>query len=363
MTAPRKRQATPGWIVLLGAALCPPWTTLASADQIIVDGVNYPGARVLSLEEGQLQFRSAEGTLRKAWLNDVDMIWIDRGGRFADFNQAERFLADGHPQRAAVRYRRAQRSAEEFWLDLIAVRLLLAHDASGQLDKAVGDFIRVLRGRWTGPIAAAHLIPKGFPAKRDSRVERAIEQLETAIRRNTEPTQRVLLALAHYEVSRRYGDGTVEVEARRILGLRIPEPIRSEPVYAILLEALRSSLEKGVDQEALTAMDRAVRNCPRRLLPDVLLLKGRTLLSAAASRDDLIRAAWSLLRVPIHFPDDPKAAAGLYHASVAVERLGRPDKAMELLEECLAHARLDEKMQPLADAARKRLETAAKSGG
>jgi hypothetical protein len=69
------------------------------------------------------------------------------------------------------------------------------------------------------------------------------------------------------------------------------------------------------------------------------------------------------MRVVIHFPDDGRAAQGLYGAALAVERIGRKDKAIELLTECLGHAHLDEQTRRWAAAMLARLELARKSGG
>jgi tetratricopeptide (TPR) repeat protein len=338
--------------------------TLTRADQIITGEVNYTGAKIVSLEQGQLRFRSADGRLRTAWLDNIGLMILDRGGAFADFNQAERFLASGEPERAVVRYGRALRPSEAFWSDLIAARLLQACDAAGQLDKATGNFIRLAQSRWAGPPAAARLFPKTVPAQRDGKVVRAIDQLDSALRKAPDPPQRVLLELLRYDILRQSGDPRAAQAAQRVAVLSIPPSARSEPAYTILLEGLREALGGDAESAALAALNDAIRDCPESLLPGFLLLKGRTLIRSASTREEIIRACWPLMRVAIHFPKDAGAAEGLYDAAQAVERIGRVDRAIELLEECLGHPRLTPETRRSAETALMRLRgTAGAAGG
>ena len=69
------------------------------------------------------------------------------------------------------------------------------------------------------------------------------------------------------------------------------------------------------------------------------------------------------MRVAIHFPDDAGAADGLYGAARAVERIGRVDKAIELLEECLGHPRLTPQTRRSAETALMRLRGGAGAAG
>jgi hypothetical protein len=103
----------------------------------------------------------------------------------------------------------------------------------------------------------------------------------------------------------------------------------------------------------LVALDGFIRHCPEEMLPQALLLKGRALLETAQTRDELVRASWPFLRVAIHMTENPLAAEGLLGAAEVMEALDRPDKAVELLEECLAHQAAT---QATKDCARKALE-------
>lgn len=344
----------------IGLFVCGGFAVLASpapADQVVAKGTSYAGAKVLGFEQGRLRFRAADGRLLTQWMNDIDLMVVDRGGVFDDFNLAERFFQAGEFDKSAVRYERAFRLSDEFWPDLAAARLVMAYDRIGQLDKATMNFIRVVRGRFAGPATAARLVPQTIPAKRDAKFTRAIEQLDAALSQNPGETLRVLFEVLRYEVLRRAEDERAARAAATVAALAPPEAVRSEHVFAVLLAALRETLQSGVTTERLANLDRAVRDCPDSSLPSFLLLKGETLLRTAAAREDIIRASWPFLRVVVHMPDDPRAAGGLLGAASAVERLGRGDQAIAFVEECLAHKRLSDETRGKAQVMLTRLRS------
>ena len=344
----------------IGLFVCGGFAILASpapADQVVAKGTSYAGAKVLGFEQGRLQFRAADGRLQTQWANDIDLMVVDRGGVFDDFNLAERFFQAGEFDKAAVRYERALRLSDEFWPDLAAARLVMAYDRIGQFDKATMNYIRVVRGRFAGPATAARLVPQATPAKRDAKFTRAIEQLDSALGQNPGETMRVLFEVLRYEILRRAEDERAARAAATVAALPLPEAIRSERVYAGMLAALRETLQSGVTAEQLAYLDRAVRDCPDASLPGFMLLKGESLLRTAVAREDIIRAAWPFLRVVVHMPDDPRAAEALLGAASAVEHLGRPDQAVTFVEECLAHKRLSDETRGKAQAMLTRLRS------
>jgi hypothetical protein len=335
-------------LLLVGAGLAP----RVRADQVVMSDANYPGARIVGMERGQLRFRSADGGLHNVWLDEVELILVDRHGLFDDFNQAERFRGEGQAARAVLRYRRAHRLAEDFWVDLIAARMLLACDAAEQLDNAVLNFIRVAQGTHAGLPAAARLLPEAIPPERTKRAQRAIEQLHAAESKDSEKGHQALFQLLRFEILRRTGDARAELLAPHAGDLAIPAEARTPEVYAIVLHALRAWLRGEITAPGLAALDRALGTCPEGAMPGLLLLKGETLQRTAATRDQMLRAAWPLMRVAIHFPDSPEAPEGLYGTARILARIGRADKAADLLAECIAHESVSEETRAAAMAAR-----------
>ena len=327
------------------------------ADQLVVGDTEIRDAKIIELKAGQLRFRTADGKTRSAELDAVRMIVVDRSGLFVDFNQAERFFAAGEPARAVSRYRRSLPLATDFWGDLIAARLVQAYDAADQLDEAVQMLIRVLRSERSGPAAAARLVPQRIPGNRDARAMRSLERIDAALSKGPGEAQRVFLSLLRYEILRRLADDRAVSAARVAAPVRLPEGMRTERMYGIQLEAMQTamladaSVPPSVRGAVMAALEQAVLDAPRGSLPGLLLLKGRVLLAGAASRDEWMRATWPLLRIVIHFADDPAAADGLLLAAVAVEHIGRADKAADMLEECIHHPRVSDETRRAADAA------------
>ncbi len=331
----------------------------AHADQVVANQTSHTDASIVGFGDGRLRFRSADGALQSVWIDQVDLLFVDRGGAFADLNEAERYLATGELEKAAVRYRRALAITVDFWSDLATARLLAVLDQIGKIDRTAMQFIRLLGRDGAGAAAAARLIPQNMPARQDGKSARALGQLDAAIRKKSAEAQQVVLRLVRYELLRRTGDQRADGEATRVAAMVIPDSIRTGRVYAIVLRAMETALNGQVQPAVLEGLDRAILDCPEEHVASFLLLKGQDLLRSALVKEEIIRASWPFLRVVAHMPDDPRAIDGLFGAAIALERLGSPEKAIQLLEECLAHEQMN-------DPARGRVKTMLKrlrSGG
>lgn len=339
----------------LSAAVC----SHARADQIRIGDENFVRARITGLKDGQLQFRTFSREARSVWLSDIDMLIVDTVGGFADFNDAERFLAAGEPGKSLVRYQRALRGRDDFWGEVMSARLCIAADRAGRISDAVLNFIRVVRGSSSGIPAAARLIPVNVDASKAAEVRRALDHLDAALDRVRSADQAALFRLARFEILRTTDNSAALAEAYVVGRLEVPQDARTDRVYRIKYAALDRALRERVTKDDLEGMDRAIAECPEAILPDFLLLKGQALLRSATEEKQIVRAAWALMRVAIHMPDDPRAAAALYHAALAMERLGRPGKAADLLAECLGHDRILKEDRDRCEAAQRRI----KAGG
>lgn len=326
---------------------------IAAADQIITTGENFAPVEVITFEDGAVKFRRPEGRVESAWIDQITMIVVDRGGFFDDFNQAERFIQSHEHERAISRYKRALRSAEGHWQALIAARAVAACDQAGQLDDAVQYWVILLRGPHGGLAGAARMMPQHVPTSPSGRVDRALRFLDGALAVDPPADERALLVLVRYAILKRVGDDRTTLAAEEATTVELPEPARTAPVYEIQWEAFRHVLNQATADGLLAPLDQALRTCPDGLLPRFLMLKGETLSLRTRSRDDLLRAAWPYLRVAIHFPDDPLAPAALSQAALILERAGLVDKARGLWEEAIRHSRGTNEVR---DEARRRLE-------
>ncbi|MBI1825440.1 MAG: hypothetical protein HY287_05760 [Planctomycetes bacterium] len=326
--------------------------TAASADQLVVSKVNYMSARLMNVEVGQIVFRSSDGAVHREWLSDVDLILIEHGGTFDDFNQAERMAAAGEPDKAAVRYERAMRLADEAWADMTAARLLRVYDRSGQFEKTAAMFVRVAQGKRTGPALAARMFPHEAPTKKDAKFARAMETLDAALAAEPGEGIRVVVEALRFEWLRQVGDVRANRIARGFPAMPIPENVGTESLYRIVREALGVWMEKEASPTAMDALDASIRDCPAANLPDFLMLKGDVLSRSAQTREEMIRASWPYLRIAIHMADDPRAADALFAAAGLMQRLERPNWAASLTDECLAHPRISASTKARATAFR-----------
>lgn len=318
------------------------------ADQIVIAGKNHVGAKVISYEIGTLTFRTSDGRTQSSFVDPIELLIVDRGGSLEDFNQAERFLADGDADKAGLRYDRVVRLASDFWADVAAVRAVQAHDRAGQIEKAVLSFIRTVRGRSSGPVAAARILPVGVSAKRDSRVAQAIEQLDLALLQDPGESIRVLLEILRYDILRRADDTRAARFAMSIAGLTVPEELLADRTCSVITFALADALRSDPSVERLSSLDRAIAGCPSASLPELLMLKGDTLLRVAATREDFLRAGWAYLRVVAHFSDEPAAPVAMIRAASTMEKAARSDYAVKLLEQAATHPRSTESIRKQA---------------
>jgi tetratricopeptide (TPR) repeat protein len=326
----------------------------ADADQIVTGQGNLTHVKIVGFAEGRVSFQTADGRRLTEYVDQIKLLIVDRDGAFDDLNEAERHLAHGEAEKAAVRYRRAARGLSEFWPDLVQARLAVACDRAGKIDEAVAAFLRVVASK-EGPATAARIVPRNLPDRRDGRTHRALGDIEAALHKNPSDAERALLLLVRFEIFRRTGDKDAPGEAARVAGLEIPEPVRSGPVYELVHSALSTALETEIRRPVVEALDRAIRDAPDSHVADFLLLKGRLLSRTAKTREDWVRAAWPFLRIAAHLPDDARAAEALYESARVLERIGRADQAASLLRECLDHAKLDARTREQAEHMMKRL--------
>ena len=349
----RDRQADP--IAILAVCYVLISAAGTNADQVIIQDANYTGAKVTRFAAGRLQFRSSAGKVREAWIEDVDLIQIDRRGAFADLNEGERYMTEGDPRKAIARYRRALRLAEDFWVDLISARMVMACDRAERVEQASMSLVRLLEGKHAGAACAARLIPRHLPKRQTSDMTRALAHIDSSIDRLPRDTHRAVLRLFRFEIVRHMGGRQLPKVAESVATMPLPEQIRCDRAYAIIHAALAETLKAGVTPERLAALDQAIADCPFASLADLLMLKGDTLLSTAHSREENIRAGWAYMRVVVHMPDSPHVPRALLGTADVLERIQQGNQAAAMLRECLAHDAIEPSLKKRAQQRLRRL--------
>jgi len=327
-----------------------------AADQVIVGGTSFPNAKIIRLEAGRLRFVSATSELQTPWISEVELIVVDRGGPFEDFNDAERYLAAGEPQRAIERYRRSTRLVDEFWPELMETRLLMACIRDGRFGEAVRGFIQVLEDEHNGIGVAARLLPPLPGKSSDVEINRAVDDLTRAIVKSNSAEHRAMLQLLRFSILHAAGDNRSADDVATVATLEIPLDARIDPVYEIHAVAVEKAISHGESPAVWAALDQTIHDCTDTMLPAYLLIKGRALLTRASTREELVRAAFPMMRVAVHMRDDPRAAEGLLGTAQVLERIGRPDKAKTLLQECITHRRASAATKEAAQSELARLE-------
>ncbi len=338
------------------------WVPPLLADQIDVGDQHFPRGKVVGFEEGRIVFRASSGQVVRVAIAEVSRIFVDSVGGLDDFNAAEQFTGRDQPAQALPRYERSVRVVDGFWTALIRSRLLLTYDRLGRVDKAVQNFIKVIEGRWNGPVAAAQLMPDNLPTRATAEFRLAVRQLDAAVDRIKLEDHRALVMLMRYALLARANNRRAAVLAPAIARLRLPETVRAPRTCRIQYAALARVFESAPTKDGFQWLDQAIRDSVDGIVPDLLLLKGRSLLRGGATREEFVRAGWAFMRVVIHFADDPRAAEGLLGAAAAYERIGRSDKAVRLLEECVAHERAAPAVVKRARAKLERLRSAGENG-
>ncbi|MHC5111170.1 MAG: tetratricopeptide repeat protein [Planctomycetota bacterium] len=326
------------------------------ADQVVVRGKNYPAAKIRELNNGRLTFRKASGQEQAPWVVDIDRITVDRDGPFQDFNEAERYREKNEIDLALERYRRTQRMVSSYWPELIDARILQTLNATGRTRDSVRAFTKVVRGQFTGPALGARMFPTNLPDKMTKPLNEAILDLNTEISKTQNPQHRSLLMILKYELLRHVNDRRAVDMVNTVARLSIDSRARTTRVYQIILHAQQALLDKEKSPETLAALDTAIKHCPKGMLASFLMLKSETLLATASTDDELIRASWPLMRIAIHMPNDPLAGEGLYRTGLILERLGRSQKAISLIEESLALGNLSDETRTAAGAVLERLQ-------
>jgi hypothetical protein len=342
------------WLLAAGVLLAPP----VRGDEITTASEHLRKIKITDYVLGRIRFCRPAGEPGDVAVFQVRTLLIDSIGDVGDLNQAEIYIDQGETAQAVLRYERALRGVQGFWQDLARVRLLQACNRAGMPDKAVAQWLEVLK---QDPACAAELLPDHLPPTRTHAVDRALSDLDAAATKTNDETARRLVDVARYAIHCRLGDNEAGDLAERVAAQSLTGPAATAPAYAVKTDALRSVFQRRGAEAALAGLDPALTDAPETALPDLLLLKGDILFATARERTDYVRAGWAYLRVPIHFPHDPRAARGLWGAARVHEKLEAPELAVQLLRECLAVEGIDAATRTSAAEALQRLT--ARSGG
>ena len=339
------------WLMAAGVLVAPP----ARGDEITTASEHLRKITITDYALGRIRFRRPAGEPADVSVLQVRTLLIDSIGDVGDLNQAEIYLDQGGdgPGGPALRTGAARRA------ELLAGSGARASAAGVQPRRDAGQGDRPMaRGAQAGiRRAPRNCCPDHLPPTRAHAVDRALSDLDAAAAKANDETARRLIDVVRYAIHRRLGDREADDLAERVAAQSLTGPAATVPAYAVKTDALRSVFQRRGAAAALPALDPALTDAPEAALPDLLLLKGDILFATARERTDYARAGWAYLRVPIHFPRDPRAARGLWGAARVHEKIGAPELAVQLLRECLAVEAADAETRAAAQEALERLTT------
>jgi len=319
------------------------------ADELVVEGKTLHRAQVIGYSDGDIEIRTSSGETDRFPLTDVEFILLDSVTGVADFNQAEELMVKRQAAQAIERYERAVRAARGFWASMARVRLLMAADAAGDLERAVRVWLDVAA---EDARTAADLLPHTEAGERDPASRRTQKRLEKALEEASGSETRALILLVYYDFLQRTSDASAPTVAADVTRLNLPASLMTARTLAIQLAAFEAEAGAQHGDAVLTALETLIATAPEAHLPEVLLMKSRLLLATAKDTRGFMLAALPAMRVAIHFAGSPAAGEGLLLAAEAHQRCGRATDEELLLRECL---RLKETPERVREAARARL--------
>lgn len=333
------------------AALLAVWVGPSRADHIrLTSGVDFKSVQVTGVSDGQVIFRSSTGQELRKPLAQIGYVSLDSMPSLAN---VERLMDRAEYRKAADGYERLAREATTTWQKrLIESRLLRAYDREGRFDKAVETYVGLVVEMGA---AVEDLGPTNFPSPGSRLYEPALGAVErVAVANNVSAESRAVLerfAAAVRAVQSGGGDSSAADDSAA------PHSAAdgSSAARPALAQA-RAALAAGRFDEVVRVSEAALANVPKEARPELLYLKGVAELKLAGSRAARLSAGLTLMRVVAADESSAFAAAALYQVGLLYETLGRPAKALELLEEAQSHPAAEAALKADAAAAIARLQ-------
>ncbi len=302
----------------------------ARADQVALrSGRVFKQTVIQDVRGGRLHHRTSGGQIMSADLPEV--MTLERERDLA-LNQAERHFVAGRFAEAADAFQAVRDKPGAPWTARWALyRLILCHEQTGQFARAVGAYVELLGEM---PEAGACWVPSKWPDASSSFLHEAAEQLDAVLAAGGEP--------AVVEAVRKLRE-QIEGAQAAAGGAALLIPVEEEVTpWDAALEQMRAALARRAYTQVIEISDQLIAQGIDAHIEWMLLWRGEAQFLTAQNADDYHRAALTLMRVVIHYPDCAEAAEAGYHAGVALERAGNQADAAVVLREAAERAQNDE---------------------
>jgi TolA-binding protein len=299
------------------------------ADQITIRNIPYANVRVTGAANGKITYELRGRSYDKP-CSDVNYLYV---AALPDLTKAEDLMKQGKAAEALAAYDRIATAERPEWVArLIPYRRLRAADAAGAIDRAVEDWLAIVK-ECSGSTASAALVPKGLGKRGSTSNADAIALLEKTAKGKGSPASQAAvreLLLSLYEregmtakaSALRGGDG----------GTGPPVPPTTMTVSAgslggQLAEAA-NQIKAGQYAAAADGIKARIRRYGDRELPTALLLRGKALLlmyekGPNKDRKTLLEAGLCFMRVAgCTSPGEPEVPEATLLAARVCEHLG-----------------------------------------
>jgi len=296
------------------------------ADSIWTQRQRWENCRITWIQDGKLRFQAADRTLQVVPLAAVRRVQVETRDHL---NRAEQARLAGRSAEAATAYEAALRSEVRPDLaNFIRWRLMHLYGQTGQLDRAVEMYVDLVK-QPDFQLLAAKWRPERLEQVRPKVREAALARLRDALRQ-------VRPGLASDAV-RRLAE-YIQTARTETPSDRPPADRTGATDAGSLAGRAVKALKAGQYLQALRTADAALarKDLPRRMLADVLFVRGVALWHLADDRAKVLQAGWALARLLIELPSSEHAAACRYYLGLVHQRLGRPETARRLLQQVRA---------------------------
>ena len=312
-------------------------TGTAGGDSIrLKSGVVYDPVAIKAVGNGLITFQMGTGRQLVKPLAQVASVALAGN---AEFNRGESLLAEGKHAEAVAAFRAAEQAARQNWMRvLISYRLLAAAEEAGQIEEAVGRWLKIADATGAGPGSLA-LRPKKTGPPRSAANNRAIAALEAKAR--TVKSKLYLRAIRTLLVDLYTAQGQLDKArslAAQVAGASVStgtKPATGEgPVvspaggkHAAQLKLAELSLKSKRHDDAIAQIEPLLKSLSEVELPTGLCLLGTAQLAKArsatpaAARPLLLKAGLNLMRVVGFHGRANEAPAALLAAGEVNERL------------------------------------------
>ena len=298
------------------------------ADQITIRNIPYANVRITGAADGKITYELRGRSYDKP-CSDVNYVHV---AAVPALTKAEDLMKAGKAGEALAAYDKIAAAEGPEWLaGLIRYRRLRAADAARAIDRAVEDWLAVVK-ECSGSTASAALVPKGLGERGSAGNADAVALLEEAVKSKGSPAFQAAvkeLLLSLYELegmtdkagALSSGVGGVSTSAPTVVTV-------SAGTFGGQLAEAANQIKAGRYAEAADAIKVRIRRYSDRELPTALLLRGKALLmmyekGAAKDRKTLLAAGLCFMRVASCIsPAEPEVPEATFLAAKVCEHLG-----------------------------------------